>query len=123
MEKVKVYSRARFSVEMLKEAIELFWKAADCQDKISIVTVSLNGKTWTHDDLNEFFADYRKSKNEDFTLDIMNKGYRLRLYDQEGTGVLIQAPNRGEIQNVSAVFESKYESSIVKYNNITMKKN
>lgn len=115
MEKTKAYPKARFSAEVLNEAIHFVWKLIGQPKKISQLQVSLDGESWNHDDLDEFLADYRKIQAEEFTLDIISENYRLRVYGSlRGTTVHVSAPNRSEIEKISYIFESNYEKSIIK---------
>jgi hypothetical protein len=111
MEKVKYFRDARYSADVLMEAIKLFWSRSKTEGLLYIISVAVNDEIWSHEDLNEFMADYRKAGKGDFTIDIMKEPYRLRI--SEGTRVMVKAPTRGLIQEVFGIFESNYESSVI----------
>ena len=62
MEKSVKYPATYFSAEILRDAVS---KLDDLSEnsgvRYSYLRVSTNDATWTHDDIEEFWADYRRS--------------------------------------------------------------
>ena len=116
MKKDKRYQFIRFPVEMLREASKALRNEVDPGDKVDSsyrLRVEVDDAEWTHDSLEEFFADYRRSAGEaTFTEYIgrQNELYVNVIGRNPITIVQVEAENRSQIETVFGVFE-KYIAS------------
>lgn len=100
--------RTRFTVEVLKEATEtLFGKIEE--GRFSHLTVGTPEGTWLHDNIEEYFADYRRTTRDDGVYEISSlSGYQLRVQSFINSGhvfVEVAAPGRAEVLTTFGVFE------------------
>lgn len=116
MQKEKTFKNTRFSVEILRELVEAFTQLA-----ISLeVSWNTNGldvehpdSTWTYDELEEFFADYRVQTGK-AALDLRGKGLTLHVQiRQRSVYALLKAPNRSAIESVFSVLEAAAPISLL----------
>ncbi|MGE0251555.1 MAG: TIR domain-containing protein [Dongiaceae bacterium] len=118
MQRSKDYNNTRFSVEVLKEAINLFLslypKPNSSQKTYAQLSVHIDDSTWEHDNEDEFFEDYRKSKSW-FTIDIIFNDARFRITGDAffTTRVLVKGTKTQDIQRIFSIFESHHNNSIV----------
>ena len=119
MEKSVRYPAIHFSAEILRDAVS---KLDDLSENLGVrysyLSVSTNDATWTHDDIEEFWADYRRSagrvhfgvatrNSPERTLNVIIAGEG---NDRETT-VFVQAPARREIERVFDVFDGSVKDS------------
>ncbi|WP_111265890.1 TIR domain-containing protein [Marilutibacter maris] len=110
----KLYSLTRFKAEVLQEATELLLQGLDNERTYYLnITVPDEG-TWHHEDVEEFFADYRRIAIENGVYTVRVGNYEVRL-QQADNGVLVEvaAPNQDRIRihKTFAVFEREREAS------------
>lgn len=111
MEKIKLYRSAKFSTEAISKAIDLYSKVPDETKYHFSNDVQLDGEAWCHDDLTEFFSDYRKDECCEYSLHYQDQKYGLRVIGKgTGAAVYIKGPTRAFVQNVAEVFENYYAS-------------
>lgn len=109
MQKAKYFNNVRFSVEVMREIVKTF-------DQISIdrnvewkpLTLSVDhpDSSWSYDELEEFFADYRIQSGKAF-LDL--RGIDLSLHVQvhpQLTYVSFEAPTRSAIETLYSILEA-----------------
>ena len=63
MRKSKTYNQVQFSADVLKEASTVFKQQVDPEEQhtvYSLLRVTVDHAEWTHDTIEEFFADYRR---------------------------------------------------------------
>ena len=119
MEKSVDYSATYFSAEILQAALRKIDELSDdsgvCYTRLK---VSINDARWTHDDIKEFWADYRRSTGSvEFIVATTNSRERmLNVFiwgadNDRKTYVVVKAPTRGEIEGVFDVFERAVEDS------------
>ena len=114
LQKTKEYKLARFSPEVLQEAVRKLWPdAGPAFPPFDSLMVESDEQTWRYDDEQEFFADYRGSSGTAY--------YRRRSFKTSldvavhsgGTKVEIRASKRATIESVFSVFETKLGESLV----------
>lgn len=100
--------RTRFTVEVLREATEALFQNIDGTRRYHL-TVELPEGTWSHEDPEEYFADYRRSTCSGGVYQVEADGHTLRLQDLPNSVVLLEvgAPNRDRLRILSTfdVFE------------------
>ena len=128
MERSVTVSRTKFNPETIRRACDTIvglTPASDRNDKPSrIMSVSVRGVTWRHDDLAEFFNDYRDDCSDAhfyFNAAVLASKYTLSVQWHRGTAVggwgfgrpytllEIVAPLRAELLKVAAVFDDAPE--------------
>lgn len=114
MEKIKIYSRTRFSVSVIEEAHNLFLSKLDTSqdvDSPSTLTTSIGNETWNFDTREEFLAEYPKADN--FKFDHISQGNRLIISTSfpASVRVVVRFPNRPLIESVFQVFERNLDRS------------
>ena len=113
MQKSVTYIRTHFAAEILQDAAtRLDQLSEDAGINYSYMTVSTVDATWTHDDIEEFWADYRRSTGRvDFGVETLNTPARtvsVVIYGEgnyRDTEVFVSAPARREIERIFDVFE------------------
>jgi len=119
MEKKKGYERVRFPPEVLREAESVLMKVADPNGKTNKTgnfQVSVGSEDWTHDNVEEFFSDYRRS-NGDAIFSQSLRGSTpedfsslwVYAYGTRVTRVSVRASRREMIEAVFEVFERNVE--------------
>lgn len=111
MQKSKNFYSVKFSSEKLKEAIKEL--RAKLPSKVQISRerrrIEIESETWTYDNDGEFFADFQKafdyahyeiSFHGDFQY-----SFDIRCFPKHETNIAVEAPTRGEIEDVFHVFE------------------
>ena len=119
MEKSVTYPRIYFAAEILQEAIgRLDEFSEDAGVGYLYLTVSTLDATWSHDDIEEFWADYRRSSGRvDFgvgTLNTQERTLSVVIYGEgnsRDTEVFVNAPARREIERIFDVFERSVRDS------------
>lgn len=121
MDLTKRYQRVKFLAETLRAADDTLDTLLSPEEKreaeeFSVSTegrtlrIYLPGETWSHDSVNEFFADYRRADLMDATFAhshrLSDRGIRVVFDKEVGTTVSVEAPTREEIHKVFDVFEA-----------------
>ena len=123
MEKSVNYPATYFSAEILRDAVNKL-------DELSggpgvtypYLVVSIDGATWSHDKIEEFWPDYRRGTGRVEFGAATNgspdsspeRALHVVVYGEGNvreTGVVVQAPARHEIEGVFDVFERRVEES------------
>ena len=107
MELSRFIPRTRFTVEVLKEATEVLFNGISGSRDYHL-TVELPEGEWEHDDLDEFFGDYRRSAGGTGVYEVNADGHRLRLQclPDNRAWVRVRAPNRDRARaRVLSTFE------------------
>lgn len=116
MRKRKKFSNTRFDVEVLRQAL------AELDRNITVAGLSMGFRTldvehddatWSHQTIEEFFADYRKYGNMAF-LQAHAGPYGLGVLAWASRAVIdVEAPTRVEIETVFNHFEDALQASVV----------
>ncbi|MGP8050462.1 MAG: TIR domain-containing protein [Desulfobaccales bacterium] len=114
MERSYTYQRTRFSAEVLREASRLLFEGIDFQDESAhlFLTVDVNEGQWTHDNEEEFFADYTRSEGSNYQKSY--KGHKISVHCSMFNSdviVTVGAPSRNKVQSVFNVFEGHLHNS------------
>jgi len=108
--------RTRFTVEVLKEATEALFESIDGERDYYLI-VGLPEGTWSHENLEEYFADYRRSRSGVGVYQVDAKRHMLRIQNLEDNLVLVEveAPNRDRARVLSTfeVFERNRDACAV----------
>lgn len=113
MEKRKTYNSVHFKAEVLKEAIAVFESIAkrlDTTIPVRTLIVENDDSTWDHDNIEEFLADYRKSKG--YTHLGLHAPGKLGIAVRAGnrnSSVEVTAPGRVDIETVFEIFEKSVD--------------
>lgn len=111
MQKEKVYENVRFRAEALNEAYDKLFEFAALKGtciNCGILEVAHDDSTWTYDNKDEFFSDYRKFKNSaDFKFWEHDTGIYISVYSSY-TVVKVESKDRSFIHNVFEIFEKSY---------------
>lgn len=119
MKKSQVYSRAFFSEAAIKQATKTFRNRLNDDERESmnrastVMTVDTPHGEWTHDNIEEFFSDYRKYP-EEAVFDIGRPGtagLRVSTYPYQGSRITVELPHRSDIESVFAVFDQHAPSA------------
>jgi predicted nucleotide-binding protein len=115
MEKSFTFERTRFPAHVLKEAIESLRKRVPENSVARTLSMQAgaNGKIWTHDNEEEFFADCRSSDEHIvFIEDFM--AWRLSFMQFADSAVIkVSAPTRADVEAVFQVFESNSRANAI----------
>jgi predicted nucleotide-binding protein len=115
MEKSKVYSATRFSVETLEEASNYILNIEGVYEKPWSITAEIhaNGEMWNFDTLEEFFANYNKTTTFHFVLRRQHPKCDLDIISSEFGRNLINvgANERRYIESVFQIFERDLQKS------------
>src|SRR6185295_7297637 len=103
MEKQKYYSRANFTVEAIREACAVFDqtrpKGKDDKADVSL-SVKVDDANWTHDEEEEFLADYRRTSDYAYYRRSFHpNSLKITRFDTH-TSVDIKLPTRAAIEKV-----------------------
>ncbi len=117
MEKQKSYQDIRFSPDVLQEASQEFRSRVDPEKKSQpeySLSVEVEDAEWTHDSLEEFFADYRRSSGQAIYQEHLDYKFKLDLFffsNSRRTQVSVTASDRSTIEAVFEVFERHIDVS------------
>ena len=119
MEKIKRYGSTFFAAEILQEAVGLIDRLSGGGGlRYAPLRVEVDGSSWEHDEIEEFWADYRRgTSGVGFSVAAQNNSnMRLWLFvygqgNRRDSAVHVEAPTRAEIERVSRVFEQSVQSS------------
>lgn len=114
--KEKRFDYARFSSDVLREALEVF---VDCFDFSSEalehdLRVTINEEEWGYDSIDEFLSDYQQSTDYCAFVIRSKAGYprlMVTLFHGTDTIIVVHGQTRQKIQSVFEVFEKNAESS------------
>jgi len=117
-EKKKYYDRVIFSPEVIKEAEEALTKSLSQEDlelSLYILSIDLPQESWSHNNEEEFFADYRKDfkdarfckmyRNKAAQTAEVNFSVRRSTYSEPGSIVTMSMPTRTQVERVFEVVE------------------
>lgn len=104
----RTYTRTRFSGDVLKEAAETLLESVNAERRY-VLNVGLPEGTWTHDNLDEFFADYRRSNGGGGVFKVEAAGHSLRVQNIEGSALIDVEVDVGASVNSRARILSTYE--------------
>ena len=121
MEKTKKYKYTHFSADVLSEAGQAFRHEIDPEAKCEfsyILDVSTGDAEWSHDSIEEFMADYRKSEGYVYFVVGQKESPFSRLVvsvygsdNDRDSLVRVQAPDRPKVEAVFGVFEKHVDNS------------
>ena len=123
MEKSVNYPATYFSAETLRDAVnKLDELSGGSGVAYPYLVVSVDGETWTHDNIDEFWPAYRRGTGRaefgvatnDSPDSSQQRALHVVVYGEGNlreTGVVVQAPARHEIEGVFEVFERCVEAS------------
>lgn len=100
------FSRTRFTVEILKEATEALLRGIE-GDRKHYLNVEVPEGTWAHDDLDEYFADYRRSTfgRGVYLVALADHTLRMQFFEGNEVSVEVDAPNRARVLSTFDVFD------------------
>jgi predicted nucleotide-binding protein len=112
------YPNTYFSADILASGLEQLQKIEKStkrnswDSKHSLMTTTSGSSEWKHDNVEEFFADYRKRPFSAHFEHQLRHGLELvvRKYD-DNSEVRVAAPDRADIESVFSRFESALEAS------------
>jgi predicted nucleotide-binding protein len=114
MQKTKHYELTRFSVEVLREAAAELSRGLRAAAEPKDLYVQADDGTWQHDDVEDFYADYRRS-NGFARIDYVRDGHELTvwvgIYSRGTTSITVKTPERARISAVFNVFDAHAEAS------------
>lgn len=116
MKKDKIYDGVRFSADVLREAAStIIDLAANLKVVLTekMLHIDHDDARWHHDDLEEFFADYRKYKNRAyFSVYKVTSEFNLTVsISSRSANVSVKAPSRSEIEAVFDIFEKNVDAA------------
>ena len=121
MRKNKIYNDVRFSVETLREAINVLrtqvlrtqTDTSDGSEWRFSMRVEIDDADWKHDSEEEFFSDYRRSSGSAwYRLESPDRTTELEYHVYCAVcEVTVQAPDRGRIESVFEIFERNVDAS------------
>ncbi|MBE9592478.1 MAG: hypothetical protein IMF19_03260, partial [Proteobacteria bacterium] len=116
MEKRKYYYKTRFPAEVIESAHDLFLSKLDPKKDIwapSELLISYGNETWNYDSREEFLAEYPTA--EGYSFDHIAQENRLIIKgDSYDASVLVEFPNRADIESIFQVFERNLDSSTIR---------
>ncbi len=113
MKKEYHYEWTRFSAEVLKEAADKLFADIDFKDESPrlYLSIELDDGTWTHDDEEEFFSDYRRSNSGGvYQKSFHNYEFRAQFFPTS-VSVSVEAPSRSIILSVFNILDRYSEES------------
>jgi predicted nucleotide-binding protein len=114
--KEKQYVNIRFSAEVLREAMDAIVDraaSADVELDGNQLKVDHDDSTWRYDQVDEFFADYRKYSNG-ANFCIYGRGFDLTVFcKKHDTYVSVKAPSRADVVAVCEIFDKHAAASKV----------
>lgn len=114
MKKIKYYHGTKFSVQVIKEANDLFLSQLGITKKISkpyIMSVTIDDERWTFDTIQEFLSEYPKGNGCYFSHIIKGCVFAVNLMDKDFTRVSVEFPERSKIESIFQVFERNLDES------------
>ena len=122
LKKMKKYSNVRFSVDTLREAIQVFRTQTNTNDESDLgglMSVTIDDSEWTYDSEEEFFADYRKSLSEasynQYRHDDKRVAFRVQIVVLDSSATVniveISTADRGSIEAVFGIFDRDVDAS------------
>lgn len=113
MEKTRRFERVYFDANTLKKGIEKFNEISKYEKKYDFQFLSIwfNDESWLHDNLEEFYSDFRKDSYLS-TLKLACNKYRLEISTNKThhvTDVTAAAPTRQEIEMILELFENSWK--------------
>ena len=114
MQKSKTYLNAKFSVDTIKQAILTLEAAENKKFRVGLSIIYVNGERWSHDDIANFYEDYRKSDGHYYLqLRSENSGlFTLEGSNREAT-VSVTSSSRTIIQDIFSQFEDRLSEATI----------
>ena len=115
MQKSKTFKNSRFKTEVLKEALnraQSLREDGQHNTKFSYLVVDHEESRWLHDNLDEFYSDYRKYSGYSWILCyIKDICINIEFDGVCNTKLSITCENRSEIEEIFEIFEKNAEFS------------
>ncbi|MCA9374406.1 nucleotide-binding protein [Candidatus Peregrinibacteria bacterium] len=115
MQKGKYYYTCKFSIQTIRSAHAQFLSTLDTSKRIeapSALSITKGHETWEYDTVDEFLAEYNKA--DDYYFDHIEQNKRLIIRSNEhNCYVLAKSKDRGEIEAIFQIFESKVKESTI----------
>lgn len=109
MKKAKRYQWVKFTPEVIKEALNKVAEAANstvAQKTYGYYSITIDAEEWLHDDIDEFFADYRKSYQIS-SLSMKFGSSQLGLISQPPYArIEVELPTRAKIESIFHIFDA-----------------
>jgi len=110
MEKTRNFRNVLFDAAILKKGLDVFNKVSKYETKYDsqYLSIWLKGEEWLHDNLDEFFSDYRKEFIHS-RIAVVYKEYKIEITTDNHnhyTSVSVKSPTRQEIESVLELFEN-----------------
>ncbi|HUW07222.1 MAG TPA: nucleotide-binding protein [Williamwhitmania sp.] len=117
MEKKREFRNVFFDTSILKNGLDNFNNVSKYENKYDSQYLSIwfKNEEWLHDNLDEFFSDYRKEFILS-TITISYKEYKIGIttdHHHNYTSVSAAAPTRQEIENILESFENSWKDCYV----------
>ncbi len=116
MQKRKEFANARFSGEVLRQALARMEDLAQPEKntrKSQTLAVEIDDAKWQHDSQEEFFSDYRRSSGwATFSVFVGDFWLSVDAWERSTT-VLVDAPARSNVEAVFDVFEQNLQESLL----------
>ena len=103
MEKTKYYKLTRFSADTIRMAAKEFHRLCKSKGKLRLdkrLVVEVDEEKWSHDSEDEFFADYRRSKEYAYYRKVYystNSTLEITVFEDH-TRVSVESPERSKIE-------------------------
>lgn len=113
MKKTFDYELTRFSADILREAANELFKDINFEGNVPLLdlSVQLDDGRWEHDNEEEFFSDYNRSKKGgEYRKYFKDYMFGASIYDS-ATTIRVKAPIRAKIQSVFNVLDKNIEIS------------
>jgi predicted nucleotide-binding protein len=121
MQKSKTFKNSRFKAEVLKEAIS---KAQSLREdgqhntKFTYLIVDHDESRWHHDNIDEFYSDYRKYNKYSWILCYIKDICVNIIFNNIGdTELCVSCKNRSEIEEIFEIFEKNAEIAKIQISN------
>ena len=114
MEKEKEYALVRFAPETIREAVASLQQMYPKSNlRYSILTVEIQDEKWSHDNPEEFFADYRNGNGTSYFKVVIEPGEIFLTTNRylSKTNIKVQGDERSKIEKVFEVFEGHVDES------------
>jgi len=114
MEKEKSYEFVRFAQDTIREAVVSLQQMYPKSDlKYSLLIVEIQNEKWSHDNPEEFFADYRRGNGSSFFKVETKPGgiYLITNRYLSTTTIKVEGDERSKIEKVFEVFEGHVDES------------
>jgi hypothetical protein len=108
------YKNTVFSADTVRSAWEKLRSFEPNKAPSLYFSVGTGDSSWNLDDIEEFFAEYRKGPEKVyFDSSVANLKLKLSIHGARDTLIEVGAPDRGKIESIFAIFESAVSASKV----------